>query len=70
MGSLRPPSSGPTLSAHVEVVSNRARVETSSANFRALREGEVRRTPLLTASFSGYDPHRMVDTYGLHKGPG
>jgi hypothetical protein len=24
---------------------------------------------LLTASFSGHDPHRMVHTYGLHKGP-
>jgi len=25
---------------------------------------------ILTASFSGHDPHRMVHTYGLHKRPG
>ena len=23
----------------------------------------------VTASFSEHDPHRMVHTYGLHKGP-
>jgi hypothetical protein len=25
---------------------------------------------LLTAGFSGHDPHRMMHTYGLHKGHG
>jgi hypothetical protein len=30
---------------------------------------ESQQGKLLTASFSEHDPHRMVHTYGLHKGP-
>jgi hypothetical protein len=49
VGSLLPPSSGPTLSAHVEVVPCRARVRTSPANFRERRQSEVRSVPVLVS---------------------
>jgi hypothetical protein len=48
-GEVLPPSGGPTLSAHVEVVPYRARVETSPANFRERRQSEVRSIPVLVS---------------------